>query len=151
MEKDFEVNQRGEFKFPKEERLHHRSLVEGLFRTGKSFYEFPFRVTWRAMNEEDLQKNFCNHIPEGIGFLQMMVSVPKKKRRHAVDRVVLRRRVREAYRLNRLNLRKKVEENPTIRTLGIGIVYIHNQNLPYSTIEDKMKLILEKVGKKIEV
>ena len=32
---------------------------------------------------------------------QFLVSIPKKKLRHAVDRVQMRRRVREAYRLNR--------------------------------------------------
>lgn len=150
MEKGIEVIQKGDLKFPKEGRLHHRSLVEGLYRIGKSFYEFPFRVTWRTMNEEELQKNFRNNIPDGIGRVQMMVSVPKKKRRHAVDRVQMRRRIREAYRLNRISLCKQIEDSLTIRTLSIGIVYIHNQNLPYSTIEEKVKVILEKMSKKIE-
>ena len=150
MEKDLESVQKGSLKFPKEERLHHRSLVEGLFRTGKSFYEFPFRITWKKLNEEELQKNFRNNIPDAIGRLQILISVPKKKRRHAIDRVLLRRRIREAYRLNRLVLRQQIEESSDVRTLSIGMVYIHNQNLPYATIEEKIKVILEKVGKKIE-
>lgn len=143
-----EVIQEDSYKFPKEERLHHRSLVEGLFRSGKSFYEFPFRVTWRKMSEEELQKNFRNNIPEGIGFLQMMVTVPKKKRRHAVDRVQMRRRIREAYRLNRVSFRKKLEEEPDIRTLSLSLVYIHDKNLPYKNIEEKIRIVLDKLGKK---
>lgn len=150
MEVDSGGNMKGDLKFPKEERLHHRSLVEGLFRSGKSFYEFPFRITWRIMSEEDLYKNFRNHVPEGIGILQMMVSVPKKKRRHAVDRVQMRRRIREAYRIGRLPLRHLIERTPSVRSLSIGFTYIHNQNLPYSTIEEKMRMVIEKVSKKIE-
>ena len=136
-------------KFPKDARLHHRSLVEGLFRLGKSFYEFPFRVTWRVLTEEELRKNFRNTVPEGIGEIQMMVTVPKKKRRHAVDRVLMRRRIREAYRLNRRELMEKVSENLDISTLSLGIVYIHDKNLAYSVLEEKMKALLLKLCKQL--
>ncbi len=43
--------------------------------------------------------------PADVGALQMLVTVPKKKRRRAVDRVLMRRRIREAYRINRRPLR----------------------------------------------
>lgn len=144
-----EISDKISLKFPKEERLHHRSLVEGLFRHGKSFYEFPFRVNWRRMDIEEFEKNFRNSIPCGIGCLQMMVAVPKKKRRHAVDRVLLRRRIREAYRLNRLSLRDIIEESE-IRHLGLALIYTCDKNLPYSVIEEKIKTVLEKLRKKIE-
>ena len=138
------------FKFPKEERLHHRSLVDGLFRFGKSFYEFPFRVTWRTMNREELRENFRNILPDNIGNLQMMVTVPKKKRRHAVDRVKMRRRIREAYRLNRSSLKSSVDKREDMGTMSIALVYIHDKNLPYSLIEEKMCSLLEKLKRKIE-
>ena len=133
------------FKFPKSERLHHRSLVEGLFRAGKSFYEFPFRVTWRTLSKEELEKNFRNNLPDNIGHLQMMVTVPKKKRRKAIDRVLMRRRIREAYRLNRLVLLRQVENSDEIATMSMALVYIHDQNLPYPAIEEKIKLLLQKL------
>lgn len=136
-------------KFPKEERLHHRSLVEGLFRVGKSFYEFPFRVTWRILSHDELQKNFRNKVPEKIGPLQIMVTVPKKKRRKATDRVLLRRRIREAYRLNRHALRSMVEDNPDIGTLSVALVYINEHNLQYSDIEMKIKSLLVKLQNRI--
>ena len=135
--------------FKKEERLHHRSLVENLFRKGKNIYEFPFRVTWLAMTAEKLESCFRNGVPTTIGPLQMMVTVPKKKRKRAVDRVLMRRRIREAYRLNRIPLKVKVMENTDIRTLQLGIVYIHNANLPYSTIEERLCKLLEKLKEKV--
>lgn len=140
-----------DFRFPKEGRLHHRSLVEGVFRLGKSFYEFPFRVTWRIMNKEELEKNFRNVIPQNIGRLQMMVTVPKKKRRHAVDRVLMRRRIREAYRLNNHQLKAITESADNLGTLSLALVYIHDKNLPYSSIEEKMRLLLEKLGNKLKM
>lgn len=137
-------------KFPKEGRLHHRSLVEGLYRFGKSFYEFPFRVTWRILNDQQLEKNFRNNIPEGIGKVQMMVTVPKKKRKKAIDRVLMRRRIREAYRLNRGGLMQSANEQEKFATLSLSLVYIHNQNLPYSMIEEKMKVLIDKLLEKVE-
>lgn len=135
--------------FPKKERLHHRTLVDGLFREGETFFEFPFRVTWRRLNPEQLQQSFRHGVPDGIGRLQMMVVVPKKKRKKAVNRVLLRRRVREAYRLNRLDFRKNVENNPAIATMGLALVYIHDKNLDYAYIEGKIKLILKKLTDKL--
>lgn len=133
------------YRFPKADRLHHRSLVEGLFRLGKSFYEFPFRVTWRKLSYDDLEKNFCSHVPAEIGKVQMMVTVPKKKRRRAVDRVKMRRLIRESYRLNRQELYRIAGEEDSLGTLSVAFVYIHDRNLPYETVTDKMKQALEKV------
>ena len=138
------VNSHG-FRFPKEKRLHHRSLVEGLFRNGKSFYEFPFRITWRTLSSEDLEKNFRNQVPEGIGKLQMMVTVPKKKRRNAVDRVLMRRRIREAYRLNSYPLQQLIDNSPMVSTMSLALVYVHDKNLPYNFVEEKMMVLLSKM------
>ena len=141
----------GVFSFPKEEKLHHRSLVERLFRHGKSFYEFPFRVTWNSLSEEELKQNFRNKLPDNIGRLQIMVTVPKKKRKRAVDRVLMRRRIREAYRLNKETLKKGLEMACGVGTLSIAIVYIHDKNLPYKAVEEKMKALVSKMKEKIEL
>ena len=74
------------YTFPKSERLRHRTLVEGLFAEGKSLYDYPLRLTWRVLSEEALAGCFRDILPSGIAPLQMMVTVPKKKRRKAVDR-----------------------------------------------------------------
>lgn len=133
----------------KGEKLRHRSLVDSLFRDGESIYEFPIRMTWRMLSQEELEQNFRDHVPEKIDKLQMLITIPKKKRRHAVDRVQMRRRIREAYRLKRLPLKKMVSEIPGLGTVGIAMVYLHDKNLPYSTIERKMVSLLGKVARKI--
>ena len=133
----------------KGEKLRHRSLVDPLFREGQSLYEYPLRIAWRALSEEELDKTFRDHVPDRIDSLQMLITVPKKKRRHAVDRVLMRRRIREAYRLNRLLLKEAVERDPRLRTLSMAIIYLHGKNLPYSTIEQKLGLLFKKLMRKV--
>lgn len=132
----------------KGEKLRHRSLVDALFKEGRSIYEFPLRLSWRTLSEKELEETFSDHVPDRIDALQMLITIPKKKRRHAVDRVLMRRRIREAYRLNRGDLKKAVELNPELRTLSIALIYLSDKNLPYSTIEQKMKLLFQKLSKK---
>lgn len=133
----------------KGEKLRHRSLVDSLFKEGETLYEFPIRLTWRAIDGETFNASFRNTPPEKIDSIQMLVTVPKKKRRRAVDRVLMRRRIREAYRINRLPLRQILKESTDIRTLGLAFIYIHDKNLPYSTIERKIKLLLKKLATRI--
>lgn len=135
--------------FPKSERLHHRTLVEGLFAKGGSLYEYPLRLTWRTLTEEELAASFRDGIPSGIAALQMMVTVPKKKRRHAVDRVRMRRLIREAYRLRRRPLRRMVEEMADVRTLSLAFIYIATENLPMRTIAKKMERLLRRLGEAV--
>lgn len=134
----------------KGEKLRHRSLVEPLFREGNSLYEFPLRMTWRVTGPEELEETFRDMVPERIDRLQMLITIPKRKRRHAVDRVLLRRRIREAYRLNRLPLKERVESDGDIRTLSIALIYMHDKNLPYSTIETKLKALFRRLASKLD-
>lgn len=142
---DITASFKGSGRFPKTERLHHRSLVEGLFRSGKTVYEFPFRASFRILDNEQLEKNFRHNVPENIGKLQMMVTVPKKKRRKATDRVLMRRRIKEAYRLHRHELKALIDNDSKVGTMSLAMVYIHDRNLPYKSVEEKMKTLLNKI------
>ncbi len=133
----------------KSERLHHRTLVEGLFAEGKSMYEFPLRMVWRWMPAEKLDSSFRNGRPAGIAPVQMMVTIPKKKRRHAVDRVLMRRRIREAYRLNRMPMREALAQLPADGFLQIAVIYLHNENAEYAELEPKMQKLLAKLTNKL--
>lgn len=135
--------------FPKSERLRLRSLVDALFAEGESMYEYPLRMTWRPVSNAMLDSCFRGETPRGIAPVQMMVTVPKKKRRHAVDRVRMRRVVREAYRLHRRDLRAVVESIPEIRTLSIAFIYIATENVPYAKVEKKIMSLLGKLAARI--
>lgn len=136
-------------KFIKAEKLRHKSLVEGLFSEGESLYDFPLRLTYRKISDDELADNFRGEVPPRIAKVQMMVTVPKKKRRHAVDRVLMRRRIREAYRLTKGELLLDSNNIAGLGTLSLAFVYIHDANSDYSLIERKMGKLLRKVGERI--
>lgn len=71
---------------------------------------------------------------------QFLISVPKKRLRHAVDRVTMRRRIREAYRL--LHQEYPLPEGARI---DIAFVYVANSLEPYARIEKAMRRILSTI------
>lgn len=137
------------FTLRKSAKLRHRTLVRNLFEKGKSVYAGPLRIIYRMLTAEQLNNSFRGEVPDLIGPVQLMITVPKKKRRHAVDRVLMRRRIREAFRLQYHPLRRYVEENPDIRTLSIGIVYMDSSNFDMEEIRQSMRRALEKLMKRL--
>lgn len=137
-------------KLPKSGRLHHRSLQERLFAEGSKLHEFPLKMMWNSLTADELKANFRDRVPDLIGPVQVLVSVPKKKRRKAVDRVLMRRRIREAFRLNRRRLLLSLEELPQVRTLSIGLVYMKESNVGYSEIELKLVKLLDRLSLKLK-
>lgn len=137
-------------KLPKSGRLHHRSLQERLFGEGSKLHEYPLKLVWNALTAEELKKNFRDKVPDLIGPVQVLVSVPKKKRRKATDRVLMRRRIREAFRLNRGNLLAAMAGIPQARTLSVGLIYMKEANADYAEIEEKMKKLLGVLAGKVK-
>lgn len=90
---------------------------------------YPIRAVWR-INPHRKNNN-----------AQFLISVPKKKLRHAVDRVKMRRRIREAYRLNRHNL--LIPEHTAI---DIAFIYQNNTLTDYAGIEHSMIKLLGKIS-----
>lgn len=133
----------------KSAKLRHRTLVQDLFEKGKSVYSGPLRITFRPLSREELDGSFRKNVPDLMGPVQFMITVPKKKRRHAVDRVLMRRRIREAFRLQWHPLRKIIQEDSSIRTLSLAIVYMHTDNSDMATISSSMASALSKVIKKL--
>ena len=144
-----EDNAKRRFTLRKDEKLRHKRLVDKLFGEGESLYDYPLRLVWRRISPEVLEASFKTEMPPRLGELQMLITVPKKKRRHAVDRVRMRRRIREAYRLNRLPLKERLEADMSVGTLSLAFIYLCDKNLPYSLIEEKMSRLLSKLAKRL--
>lgn len=79
------------YTFKKEERLCSRKHLDLLFKNGSSFLLYPFRVSYLFVDQ-------ATDVPA-----QVVINVPKKRYKRAVDRNLLKRRIREAYRLNKEN------------------------------------------------
>lgn len=133
----------------KSAKLRHRTLVQDLFQKGKSVYSGPLRVTFRALSEDELKNSFKKAVPDLMGPVQFMITVPKKKRRHAVDRVLMRRRIREAFRLQWQPLKKIIQKDPAIRTLSLAIVYMESANCDMEAISAAVGSTLAKIRKRL--
>lgn len=79
------------FTLPKSERLAARSDIGRLFTCGEAFLVYPVKCT-------------CLFRPDGAADNRMMVIVPKRNYKRAVDRNLLKRRMREAYRQNKTRI-----------------------------------------------
>ena len=73
----------------KEERLCNKGLIDKLYHNGSSFLCYPYRISWLRI---DMQTP---------GPVQILFAVSKKRFKKAVDRNLIKRRMREAYRLNK--------------------------------------------------
>jgi ribonuclease P protein component len=114
--------------FAKEERLCRKLLISKLFREGNSFYIHPFRVLFRV---EDIPVDFP---------VQLLISVPKQNLKKAVARNKIKRRIREAWRINKHILYERLTERE--QQLAVSIIYTASEILPSDQIREKIILIL---------
>lgn len=110
--------------FPKEERLSSKKSIKELFSRGSSFFIYPFKVIYLTGNSP---------VP------QVLFTVPKKSFKKAVDRNIVRRRLKEAYRLNKQIILPDQEKT---LSLSIAFVYVAKEILPYKQLETKLKKCL---------
>lgn len=106
--------------FPKSERLYKKKAIQELFDRGSSFYLYPFRVYFKKCAEQE-----STH--------QVMFSVSKRNFKKATDRNLLKRRMREAYRLN------KAAISGTSK-LQMAYIYTAKEILLFEVIRDKVLL-----------
>ncbi|MGY3052209.1 ribonuclease P protein component [Pedobacter sp. UYEF25] len=77
------------YTFTKEERLCSKKHLDSLFKNGSSFLLYPIRISYLVVTATNLPP------------VQVVISVPKKRYKRAVDRNLIKRRIREGYRLNK--------------------------------------------------
>ncbi|TFF34667.1 ribonuclease P protein component [Mucilaginibacter psychrotolerans] len=119
--------------FKKEERLCNKKLIDGLFHNGSSFLCYPFRASWKPVDN-------AQEFP-----VQVVFSVSKKRYKRAVDRNVIKRRMREAYRLNKqAYLYNILGEADKRIVLSIG--FIGKEMADYALMEKKMLKLLAQLG-----
>lgn len=116
----------------KSERLCSQKKIQELFKKGSSFYIYPFRFQF-IIQESKEQVN----IPE------MLVSVPKRTFKRANARNFLKRRTKEAYRLNKQILLQSPEFGE--KKVIIAFIYTAKEKLSFHFIEKKLILGLERL------
>ena len=89
----------------KEERICSKKLIETLFDSNerRSLAAFPLRAVWLLQKQKEGKKT-------AFAPVEILISVSKRRLRHAVDRNRTKRQVREAYRKHKHILWKCVPE-----------------------------------------
>ncbi len=114
--------------FGKNEKLKSKKAIEALFTSGKTFVSHPIRVVYKIEPKEEAEHP-----------IKVAVSVSKKKFKHAVDRNLLKRRMREAYRLN-----KELLEMDEASSIDLLFIYTSSRAQSYEVIEEAMQTLLKK-------
>src|SRR5690606_13910329 len=107
--------------FKKEERLCNKRLIEQLFHKGSSFHLYPFRLTFLPSKEITVPA-------------QVLIAVPKRRFKRAVDRNLLKRRIREGYRILKRNILYDFLDQQQVSIL-FSIQYIGKDIHDYEFIE----------------
>ena len=123
------------FQFPKKQKLCGEKMIERLFANGKSISEKPFRAIWNFEKNNDQV------------FVKSLIVVSKKKLKLAVERNVVKRRIKEAYRLQKKKLECFLES--TSQQLNLAIIYQEEEILDYKTLEEKINLLLSRLIKEL--
>ena len=118
--------------FRKEERLKSNLAVQNLIKQGQSLSSFPFKIYWKSV--EDPGQKFPARVA---------ISVPKKKFRRAVDRNLMKRRIREAYRKNKHPLYDFLIKSDL--KVIIVVLFLTDEFISYGRVESLLKSLLSKL------
>ena len=116
---------KSQYSFSKAERITNKIIIQKLFDEGDKINS----------------KNFDLRILSGFenNFNQILITVSKNKIKSAVKRNLIKRRIKESYRLNKKQLSNS--------GYSIAIIYVDNKILKFKQIEDFIQKILKNISK----
>lgn len=121
----------------REERIKSKKTIDYLFSGGaKSFSIYPIRIVYKEQPSPDYEQT------------SILVSVSKRRFKHAVDRNKVKRLLKESYRLNKVNLLNKLAEKN--KHLAIAFIYLSTDIYSYEEVESRMIKLLTYVCEELD-
>lgn len=117
------------YSFNKTEKLKSKTLIDTLFKEGKSVSAFPLRLVYMPSGQSD-------SILSKAG-----VSVSKRSFKRAVDRNRIKRLIREAYRLHKPEYLSNI-----LTPHAFMILYIGKEMPTLQELEKKMLVLFNKIS-----
>jgi ribonuclease P protein component len=117
--------------FSKGERLCGIKAVSELFSGGRTVNLPPLRLIYRILPAD-----------ENLHPLRVMISVPKRHFKRAVDRNLIRRRIKEAWRMNKTPLKEALSQNN--RRLEVAVIW---NDTVIRNWEETMTAVKEALGR----
>lgn len=122
------------FTLSKEERICSKKLINELFTgNGRSMTAFPLRVVF-------MKRTIVDDEPRAA----MLVSVPKRYFKHAVDRNRVKRQVREAFRRNKSIITQNLTDDH--EAVAMAFVWLTDEKFPSSEVENRMVRLLTRIS-----
>lgn len=122
------------FTLSKEERICSKKLINELFTgNGRSMTAFPLRVVF-------MKRTIVDDQPRAA----MLVSVPKRYFKHAVDRNRVKRQVREAFRRNKSIITQNITDDH--EAVAMAFVWLTDEKFPSSEVENRMVRLLTRIS-----
>ncbi len=120
----------------KPERIYLREDLRQLFDEGSSFVSYPLRIVYQI--REGKEKGFP---------ISILISVPKKRFKHAVDRNRIKRLIRESFRQQKHNLSNTLNKEKL--SIHFAVICLIDELPDYTTIYKAMGKALKKLEKNI--
>ncbi len=116
--------------FTKAERLSGKTSIDEVYKKGKTILSYPFKIS-------------CLEAPPSNVPVKILISVPKRSFKRAVDRNKIKRFIREAYRKNKSIL----YEGANTKNVFVMFIYTSKIIETASEVEKKMIVALQKISK----
>ena len=124
----------------KSERLCSKKLIERLFAGGnKSFPVFPIRVVYMFLSPE-----------ESSAEVSILISVPKKRFKHADKRNLVKRQIREAYRCHKYVLLGALHQHEIPHKMALAFILSDNKVYSTGDVENRVKKLLYHIAEGIQ-
>jgi ribonuclease P protein component len=124
-----------DFSFKKGEKLSSRKEITSLFRSGRVLVSHPIRIIYDLSHEGDFPA-------------RVAISVPKRLFKRAVDRNLLKRRIREIYRQHKPGFYHQLNEMEVRIHM---VIQVHHAGIvDYHLLEQAVQRGIEKVERDLE-